>query len=57
MLVSRYLVVGGRGLNARKKARKVQEKKPRKNLFPSDAENIAVRRKRTVNVHLGCRGG
>ena len=29
---------------ARKKASKVQEKKPRQNLFPSDAESIELRR-------------
>jgi len=31
-------------LIARKKARKVQERKPRKNLFPSDEESIELRR-------------
>ena len=30
---------------ARKKARKVQEKKPRQNMFPSDAEGVELRRK------------
>lgn len=34
-----------RVLVARKKAKKVQEKKPRKNMFPSDAESIELRRK------------
>jgi len=31
-------------LDAQKKARKVQEKKPRKNMFPSDEESIELRR-------------
>ncbi len=31
-------------MTARKKARKVQEKKPRKNMFPSDEESIELRR-------------
>ncbi len=30
---------------ARKKAKKIQEKKPRKNLFPSDEESVELRRK------------